>query len=78
LRFWYDISSAQIVEKDGVIFYPTKNGMIYALDSQTGKINWQHKITNGYVNTITPIDNNQIITTDFDGNVTLIQFDNFK
>ena len=76
--FGYDISSAQIVEKDGVIFYPTKNGMIYALDSQTGKINWQHKITNGYVNTITPIDNNQIITTDFDGNVTLIQFDNFK
>jgi outer membrane protein assembly factor BamB len=68
-EFGYDISSAQIVEKDGVIFYATKNGMIYCLDSETGKILWQHKITNGFVNTITPISNNEIIATDFDGRV---------
>ncbi|MBP9580844.1 MAG: PQQ-binding-like beta-propeller repeat protein, partial [Ignavibacterium sp.] len=48
--FGYEISSAQIVEKDGVIFYPTKNGMIYSLDAETGKILWQHKISNGFVN----------------------------
>ena len=70
--FGYEISSAQIVEKDGVIFYPTKNGMIYSLDAETGKILWQHKISNGFVNTITPINNHQIITTDFDGKITLI------
>lgn len=67
--FGYDISSAQIVEKDGVIFYAIKNGMIYSLDSETGKILWQHKSTNGFVNTITPISNDKIITTDFDGKV---------
>ena len=65
--FGYDISSSQIVEKDGVIFYPTKNGMIYSLDSETGKILWQHKSTNGLINTITPLSNNKFITTDFDG-----------
>ena len=75
--FGYDISSAQIVEKDGTIFYPTKNGMIYSLDSKTGKILWQHKITNGFVNTINPLINKEIITTDFDGRVMLIKaFDN--
>ncbi|HEX9251543.1 MAG TPA: PQQ-binding-like beta-propeller repeat protein, partial [Ignavibacteriaceae bacterium] len=73
--FGYDISSAQIVEKDGVIFYATKNGMIYSLDSETGKILWQHKSTNGFVNTITPISNTKIITTDFDGKVDLIKVD---
>lgn len=67
--FGYDISSAQIVEKDGVIFYATKNGMIYSLDSETGKILWQHKSTNGFVNTITPLADDKIITTDFDGKV---------
>ncbi len=72
--FGYDISSAQIVEKDRRVFYPTKNGVIYSLDAQTGKINWQYKITNGYINTITPIDDNNIIATDFDGNITLIKF----
>ncbi|HCY78037.1 MAG TPA: hypothetical protein DHV28_19190 [Ignavibacteriales bacterium] len=71
--FGYDISSAQIVEKDGRIFYPTKNGMIFSLASETGKIIWQHKITNGYVNTITAISKDEIITTDFDGRVNLIK-----
>lgn len=67
--FGYDISSSQIIEKDGVIFYPTKNGMIYSLHSETGKIIWQHKSTNGLINTITPLTNNKFITTDFDGRV---------
>ncbi len=70
--FGYEISSAQIVEKDGCIFYGTKNGMIYSLDSRTGQINWQHKISNGYINTITAIDKNKIIATDFDGKICLI------
>ncbi|MEP0861438.1 MAG: PQQ-binding-like beta-propeller repeat protein [Ignavibacterium sp.] len=71
-KFGYDISSAQIIEKDGVIFYPTKNGVIYSLDSSNGNILWKHKITNGYVNTITAISKNQIIATDFDGNITCL------
>jgi len=70
--FGYEISSSQIVEKDGVIFYATKNGMIYSLDSKTGKILWQHKSTNGFVNTITPLSKEEIITTDFDGRVNRI------
>uniref|UniRef100_A0A7V3E7Y1 Metallophosphoesterase n=1 Tax=Ignavibacterium album TaxID=591197 RepID=A0A7V3E7Y1_9BACT len=74
--FGYDISSAQIIEKDGVIFYPTKNGVIYALDSSNGKILWKHKISNGFVNTLTVIDKNHIITTDFDGNVTCLIAEN--
>lgn len=74
--FGYDISSAQIVEKDGVIFYPTKNGVIYSLDSSNGKILWKHKISNGFINTLTVIDKNHIIATDFDGNVTCLIAEN--
>ena len=70
--FGYDISSSQIVEKNGTLFYATKNGMIYSFDSETGKILWQHKITNGFVNTIIPISNKEIITTDFDGKISII------
>lgn len=70
--FGYDISSAQIVEKEGMIFYPTKNGVIYALNSSSGEILWKYKISNGFVNTLTVIDKNKIIATDFDGNVTCL------
>lgn len=72
--FGYDISSAQIVEKDGVIFYPTKNGVIHALDSNNGEILWKFKVSNGFVNTLTVIDKNNLITTDFDGNVIYLKY----
>lgn len=70
--FGYDISSAQIVEIDGVIFYPTKTGELYALSSDNGKIIWIHKLSSGYINTITLVSVNKIITTGFDGMIKLI------
>ncbi len=54
-EFGYDISSAQIVEKDGMIFYPTKNGLLLAINSLTGELIWKYKISNGFVNTLTVI-----------------------
>lgn len=71
--FGYDISSAQIIEKEGIIFYPTKNGVIYGLDSNEGKIIWKYKISNGFINTLTVIDKNNLIATDFDGNITYLK-----
>lgn len=67
--FGYDISSAQIVEKDGTVLYPTKNGEVFALDSDTGKINFREKISDGFLNTIFPVSSKEIITTGFDGKV---------
>jgi len=72
--FGYDISSAQIVEKDGMIFYPTKTGEVFALDSETGDIIFNKKLSDGYVNTIYPISNNEIILTGFDGCVKRYKF----
>lgn len=70
--FGYDISSAQIIEKDGVIFYPTKTGELYALSSEDGKILWTYKLSTGYINTVTPVSSTKIITTGFDGMIKLI------
>ncbi|MFO7525112.1 MAG: PQQ-binding-like beta-propeller repeat protein [Ignavibacteriaceae bacterium] len=70
--FGYDISSAQIIEKDGTIFYPTKTGELYSLNSNNGEILWIHKLSNGYINTVTPISSEKIITTGFDGMIKLV------
>jgi outer membrane protein assembly factor BamB/predicted phosphodiesterase len=75
-NFGYDISSAQIVEKDGVIFYPTKTGLIFSLNVNDGRILWKYKVSDGFVNTITPVDKNNIITTSFDGKITFISAEN--
>jgi outer membrane protein assembly factor BamB len=69
----YDINSAQIVEKDGVVFYGSKNGVVLALDAKTGKILWQHKLGNTIVHTLAPLSNRRVVATDFDGKTTLLE-----
>jgi outer membrane protein assembly factor BamB/predicted MPP superfamily phosphohydrolase len=71
--FGYDINSAMLVEKDGVLFYGTKNGLLFALDAKTGAILWEHKLGTGVMNTVVPLSSTQVLTTDFDGKVALVE-----
>ena len=73
--FGYDINSAMLVEKDGVVFYGTKNGLLLALDGATGAIKWKHKVGVTLLNTVTPLSGREVVVTDFDGHVTLVSSD---
>ena len=71
--FNYDINSAMLIEKDGVLFYGTKNGFLLALDAKTGAIKWQHKLGVGLINTVLPLSSSEVIATDSDGHVALVE-----
>lgn len=71
--FGYDINSAQLSEKDGVLFYGTKNGLLLALDSSTGKILWQHKIGVTIINTVLPLNSKKVLLNDYDGKTILVE-----
>ena len=71
--FGYDINSAMLIEKDGVLFYGTKNGMIFALDPKTGAVKWQHRLGVALINTVTPLSGSQVLAADFDGHVAVIE-----
>jgi outer membrane protein assembly factor BamB/predicted MPP superfamily phosphohydrolase len=71
--FGYDINSAMLVEKDGVVFYGTKNDLLIALDAKTGALKWEHKLGTGVMNTVVPLSSTQVLTTDFDGKVALLE-----
>jgi len=71
--FGYDINSAQHVEKDGVLFYGTKNGLLIALDSSNGEILWQQKLGVTIINTITPLSSKRVLLSDVDGRTMLIE-----
>lgn len=71
--FGYDINSAMLVEKGGVVFYGTKNGLLYALDAKTGAVKWEHKIGVGIVNTVVPLSATRVLATDFDGRLSLLE-----
>ena len=71
--FGHDINSAMLIEKDGVVFYGTKNDLLFALDAKTGAIKWEHKLGVGVMNTVLPLSSTQVLTTDFDGIIALIE-----
>ena len=71
--FGYDINSAMLVEKNGVVFYGTKNDLLFALDARTGAVQWEHKLGTGVMNTVVPLSSSQVLTTDFDGKVALVE-----
>lgn len=73
--FGYDINSAMIVEKDGVVFYGTKNGLLLALDAATGTVKWRHRVGVALLDTVTPLSSREVVVTDFDGCVSLVVSD---
>jgi outer membrane protein assembly factor BamB len=73
--FDHDINSAMLVEKDGVVFYGTKDGLVLALDAATGAVRWKHRVGVTLINTVTPLSAREVVVTDFDGHVTLLSSD---
>jgi glucose dehydrogenase len=65
-----------LVEKDGVVFYGTKNGLLLALDAKTGALKWQHKTGTDVMNTVVPLSSNRVLTADIDGKVVLLEAKN--
>ena len=62
-----------LVEKEGVVFYGTKNGLLLAVDGRTGELKWQRKLGVALLNTVTPLNAREVLVTDFDGRVMLVE-----
>jgi len=72
LKCGYDHNAAMIVEKNGTIFYGSKSGVVYSADAKTGALKWEHKLCNGVINTLAPVSSHEVLATDFDGRITLL------
>lgn len=69
-----DFAPSMMMEKDGKVFFGTKDGWIYCLESANGELNWRYRVSDGLVNTVHLLENNQLVTTAADGNVSLLKF----
>jgi outer membrane protein assembly factor BamB/Icc-related predicted phosphoesterase len=63
----YDINPSMPVEKDGVVFFTTKNGLFVALKAESGQVLWKHKFRNTMIATVTPLNRNELVFTTHDG-----------
>ena len=71
----YDIDPSMPVEKEGTLFFGTKDGFVYALDAATGKIRGVHRLSVALINTVVPLDNRRVVVTAMDGKIALLDFD---
>jgi outer membrane protein assembly factor BamB/Icc-related predicted phosphoesterase len=71
--YGYDIDPSMPLEKDGVIFFGTKNGFVFAVDAKSGAVKWQHRVGVTVVNTVAPMAANRVVVTDMDGRVKMIE-----
>ena len=73
--YGYDIDPSMPIEKDGVVFFGTKNGLVIALDGKTGNLLWKHRVGETIVHTPVPLDARRVVVSDLDGRVVLIEQD---
>jgi outer membrane protein assembly factor BamB len=71
--FGYEHVPSMLIEKDGQVFFGTRNGVVYAIDPKTQKTVWAHKIDNSMVNTVRVLTKKQLIASTMDGKVTLLE-----
>jgi len=71
--YGYDIDPSMPIEKDGMIFFGTKNGYLFAVDAKNRDIKFQYRVGVALINTVTPIDAHNIVLTDMDGRVMMVE-----
>ena len=68
-----DLNSAMLVEKQGVVYYGTKNGLLLAIDPRSGTLLWEHKLGVTALNTVVPLEEpNEVLVSDADGKITRV------
>ena len=73
LSFGYEHVPSMLIEKDGKVFFGTKNGVVYAFDPKKQQGLWAHKIDNSMINTVNVMNGKNILVSTMDGKVTLLQ-----
>ena len=74
-RYGYEISPSPITERDGLLYVPTDDGTLYAIDRNTRQTVWAHKFSNAMVNRVWALPKRQVLVTTMDGKVARLAFD---
>jgi outer membrane protein assembly factor BamB/Icc-related predicted phosphoesterase len=71
--FGYEHVPSMLIERNGNVFFGTRNGVVYCIDPMTQKILWAHKIDNSMVNTVRVVDQQHVIISTMDGKLALLE-----
>lgn len=70
--FGYEHVPSMLIEKEGQVFFGTRNGVVYNIDPAQRRINWAYKIDNSMVNTVNVLPTGGVVASTMDGKVCLL------
>ncbi|MDP4261125.1 MAG: PQQ-binding-like beta-propeller repeat protein [Bacteroidota bacterium] len=73
--FGYEHVPSMLVEKGGIVFFGTRNGVVYAINPSGQRIVWAHKIDNSMINTVRVLNKQQLVVSTMDGKIALLEVD---
>ncbi|RYF90538.1 MAG: metallophosphoesterase [Chitinophagaceae bacterium] len=71
--FGYEHAPSMLKEENGMLYFGTKNGVVYCIDLFTQQKKWTYKIDNSMVNSITLLAGNRLLAATMDGKVVMLQ-----
>jgi outer membrane protein assembly factor BamB len=71
--FGYEHVPSMLIEKAGLLYFGTKNGVVYAVNPATKELVWKHKVDNAMVNTVNVLTGQQLVASTMDGTVSLLE-----
>lgn len=71
--FGYEHAPSMLIEKEGVVFGSTVQGLLFALEAKTGRVLWKHKVGNSLINTVLPLSSHELLFTATSGEVGLLR-----
>jgi outer membrane protein assembly factor BamB len=72
--FGYEHVPSMLIEKEGKVFFGTRNGVLYCIDPLKRNIIWAYKIDHSMVNTVHVISGNKVIASTMDGSVVYLEY----
>jgi outer membrane protein assembly factor BamB/predicted phosphodiesterase len=72
--FGYEHVPSMLIEKNGHVYFGTKNSTVYSINPIKKEINWAHKIDNSMANTVNVIDEHSLVVATMDGKIEWLSF----
>ena len=70
----YEIAPSPIIEAGNLVFVPTTEGIVCAVDKTTHEVAWKHKVSNALVNYILPVEDRRVLVSLLDGKIVCLKY----
>ncbi len=70
----YQIGPSPLTEAGDLVFVPTTEGIVCAVDKTTHEVAWKYKVSNALVNYVLPTENRQALVSLLDGKIVCLKY----